>query len=499
MDDYTLLHGDCLTEMAAMDAGSVDAVVCDPPYLLGFMGKKWDRPRAAQEWHYAWATFAFRTLRPSCYMVAFGGTRTWHRLACAIEDAGFEIRDTLMWLYGSGFPKGKSCLKPAWEPIILARKPGPMRELGIEECRVPGVPGRPGNLRDDVVYHSQSIDGPMRALGASYRAAIDAGEISGRWPANLILDEEAGVMLDGQTGTLTSGGGAKSNRVSDSWEGGNLLPLDTEYQPDSGGASRFFLNVKQECDLCDSPADSAASSSTTTPATLDTSAPTLAPNWQVEQLAQNAKSAASLCDSCATAIARSLAATPPGNDPEHQAGLASISALGERTLTRSLASYVAALASTGTTPTTASPSLWNGCVRDATRGSIPIDDAENARDLSRFRYVSKASRSERNKGCEGMEERYTARDNGYSDKLSDTKLPRANHHPTVKPVALMRWLVRLVARPGDVVLDPFAGSGTTGVACAEEGREFVGIERELDYVEIARRRIEAASAQGRLM
>ena len=130
----------------------------------------------------------------------------------------------------------------------------------------------------------------------------------------------------------------------------------------------------------------------------------------------------------------------------------------------------------------------------------------------RFRYCAKASRSERNAGCEGMEER----DCGAvkeADSHADTRVGRvrsdgyvqhashpvaANHHPTVKPLALMRWLVKLVAQPGDVVLYPFIGSGTTGVACAMEGREFIGIEREAEYVEIARRRIEHAGAQWRL-
>jgi site-specific DNA-methyltransferase (adenine-specific) len=144
------------------------------------------------------------------------------------------------------------------------------------------------------------------------------------------------------------------------------------------------------------------------------------------------------------------------------------------------------------------------------RPSTPIDDAENARDLLRFRYVSKASRSERNAGCEGMEERQSSKmgdglvscvghpnPNATGHTASEDRRA-ANHHPTVKPLTLMRWLVKLVAQPSDVVLDPFMGSGTTGVACAAEGREFIGIEREQEYITIAERRIEAASAQERL-
>ncbi len=385
---FEVIHGDCLEVMAGMEAGSVDAVVCDPPYGLEFMGKEWDRltgkadvrqPGDAnyqtpdnphgrskvrygygtsmapmQAWHQDWAEQALRVLEPSHYLLAFGGTRTWHRLACALEDAGFEIRDTLMWLYGSGFPKGRACLKPAWEPVILARKPGPMRELGIEECRV--------GVRDESKMYVQprpTTDAGGASWSKGEHVPFHYGDSGGRWPANLVLDEDAAAMVDGQTAGLRGGVSVNRNR-------------------DAAADKPASVYGTFKCDTAD----------------------------------------------------------------------------------------------------------------------VTYGDSGGA---SRFYYCAKASRSERNEGLEGMPERYTARDNGYSDKLSDTKLPRANHHPTVKPLALMRWLVRLVAREGDLVLDPFTGSGTTGVACVEEGREFVGIEREAEYVEIARRRIDAAAAQTRLL
>jgi len=374
MDDYTLLRGDCLTEMAGMDAGSVDAVVTDPPYHLissparksGFMGKTWDGGYVAND-PLTWQA-AMRVLKPSHYLLAFGGTRTWHRLACAIEDAGFEIRDTLMWLYGSGFPKGKSCLKPAWEPIILARKPGPMRELGIEECRI-------ATSADDAEAMQRANtpgSGRMKAGGSpigtfvrsSPTGAMDTS--SGRWPANLILDEEAGAMLDGQTGTTVarmSLRGLRGRHDAGDQSNQRIKPYTNTVRGhnDSGGASRFF-------------------------------------------------------------------------------------------------------------------------------------------------YCAKSSRSERSAGCEGMDERPGVKqfNEGMEGKTRSNgtvvkpALRQSNTHPTVKPLALMRWLVKLVAQPGDVVLDPFMGSGTTGVACVMEGREFIGIEREAEYVEIARRRIEAAASQTRL-
>ncbi len=343
---FTLHHGDCLEVMAGMEAGSVDAVVTDPPYGLAFMGKHWDHGIPGVDF---W-TEALDVMKPSAYLLAFGGTRTWHRLACAIEDAGFEIRDTLMWLYGSGFPKGRACLKPAWEPVILARKPGPMRELGIEECRI-----ETGDNLNGGAYSG----GERPSFHAAPHGRLQPSDYTppaGRWPANVILDEAAAAMVDGQTG--------------------NRLGYATQrHLTDASDKSVFGVSASPD------------------------------------------------------------------------------------------------------------------------RESVAFNDSGGA---SRFFYCPKASRAERNAGLEGMPERYTARDNGYSDKLSDTKLPRANHHPTVKPLSLMRWLVRLVAREGDLVLDPFTGSGTTGVACVEEGRDFIGIERESEYVEIARRRIDAAAAQTRL-
>jgi hypothetical protein len=120
-----VIHGDCRDVMRTLMPESIDAIVCDPPYGLKFMGKAWDHGVPGRVF---WRR-ALRVARPGAYLLAFGGTRTHHRLMCAIEDAGWEIRDCLMWLYGTGFPKshngpwGGTALKPAWEPIILARKP----------------------------------------------------------------------------------------------------------------------------------------------------------------------------------------------------------------------------------------------------------------------------------------------------------------------------------------------------------------------------------------
>jgi len=332
-----LLHGEALQELRALPDCSIDSVVTDPPYGLAFMGKRWDYDVPGVE---IWAE-CLRVLKPGGHLLAFAGTRTQHRMAVRIEDAGFEIRDMVAWIYGSGFPKSMdvskaidkdaghwrgragsviadngamsggnyertpkgdpvteaarqwqgwgTALKPALEPITVARKPlaGTVAEnvqahgtgaLNIDGCRVPTA--------DDCARKPALVDDTAAGFGKGL-AMGGRGHDAGRWPANLIHDGSEDVL--------------------------ELFPVTKS----GGSAARFF-------------------------------------------------------------------------------------------------------------------------------------------------YCAKASKSERGPG---------------------------NTHPTVKPLALMRYLVRLVTPPGGTVLDPFMGSGTTGLAAAAEGSRFVGIERDEAYFGIARRRL----------
>jgi site-specific DNA-methyltransferase (adenine-specific) len=414
-DAVTILNADCREAMRGMDAESVDSIVTDPPYGLSFMGKGWDHGVPGVEF---W-TEAMRVAKPGAHLLAFGGTRTFHRLACAIEDAGWEIRDTVMWVYGSGFPKSLdvskaidkaasavrevvsanpnnrpakthggagfdklgsgpatiditapatdaarqwsgwgTALKPAWEPVIVARKPldGTVA-ANVLKWGVGGI-----NV-DGCRVGMESTIRPATGKGyeGGWKALETSGSTQGRWPANLIHDgSEEVVGLFPQTG--------KS-------QGGR-----------SGHTAAYCGGFKQE-------------------------------HYGDEK---------------------------PG-----------------------------------------------------------FGDTGSA---ARFFYCAKASKADRDEGCDGMEERASSSMSGRrtcddvdwkadNDVTGRFVTQRRNHHPTVKPTALMRYLCRLVTPPGWLILDPFMGSGSTGKGAILEGFRFIGIDREPDYCAISEARLKHAIAQ----
>jgi site-specific DNA-methyltransferase (adenine-specific) len=279
---FSTLHaGDCLKILPTLRANSVDAIVTDAPYGLtanknggsgeaslnlnhpggrsrittggGFMGQKWDAGVPGPEYWRA----ALRVAKPGAYLLAFGGTRTFHRLACAIEDAGWELGDCIGWIYGQGFPKshngpwGGTALKPAWEPILVCRKPlvGTVAQnvllhgtggINVDGCRVPGT---------DEEY-ARNCSGDRGHAGNRKRAmdfAMTGGKASsvGRWPANVITDGSPEVL---ELFPDQCGGGAPSRRFADKFRNayGTFKGAKAEagIGPTSGSAARFFYCAK---------------------------------------------------------------------------------------------------------------------------------------------------------------------------------------------------------------------------------------------------------------
>lgn len=389
-----IINGDSLEILKTLEPNSIDSVVTDPPYGLAFMGKKWDYDVPSVE---LWRE-VLRVLKPGGHVLSFGGTRTYHRMVVKMEDAGFEIRDQLQWIYGSGFPKSLdvskaldkaygaerevvgaakrsgsnsrafqsedkttagqhfdtapstdlakqwqgwgTALKPANEPIVLARKPlvgtvaANVEKFGTGALNIDA--SRIGYQDQQDIDRARGRKGDYDKTGVlsgletsvTLQSQMYKGETNnkGRWPANVLFDEEAAAMLDDQSGVLKT-----------------------------GGASRFF-------------------------------------------------------------------------------------------------------------------------------------------------YVAKASKRERNAGLEGLPtvEKRSAGGTTSSGKPTMEGRDRfgcqtQNHHPTVKPVKLMEYLVRLITLPGGTVLDPFMGSGTTGVAAKSLGFNFIGVELSPEYAETAKRRIDATA------
>lgn len=232
--------------LAKIPDNSIDAIITDPPYELGFMGYKWDKSGIAYEVE-RWKEH-LRVLKSGGYLLAFSSSRTYHRMAVAIEDAGFEIRDQIQWLYGSGFNKSKSHLKPAHEPICVARKSGKLAPLNLNDARIPTNWDIDPAKRKNGKKPSQTLN----TYGKDTRTEAWHQHSEGRIPSNVILDETTAEILDEQTGTLSPGGGNRTHkqhhnsRSEEKVFGGGFSGsgFTTPNYTDIGGASRFFYVAK---------------------------------------------------------------------------------------------------------------------------------------------------------------------------------------------------------------------------------------------------------------
>jgi len=398
--DIKVICGNCLDVMAFMDAESVDSIVTDPPYGLSFMGKDWDH--GVPGTHF-WKE-ALRVAKPGTHLLAFGGTRTFHRLAVAIEDAGWEIRDTIMWVYGEGFPKSLDVGKAFDKRAGAERKKGRLlykngKTAGGE--RIQQLVGGAEHYESfPVTDLAKKWDGWGTALKPAYEPIIMARKpFKGAVAENVLRYGTGALNID-----------ACRIKTNDDLSGGTY-----------GGMFGYHRDA-------------------------------------------NGK------------LPKAIGSGDKGRFPANLIHDGSDEVI----------------------------KLFPIVKRKEVRNTIENSDdliSFNQDSAARFFYCAKASRTERNAGCEDLtpKQRDKSRNvnqpsmnGGEGNPYNRGVKPVFNHHPTVKPIALMRYLVRLVTPPNGIVLDPFCGSGSTGVAAVLEGFRFIGIDISEEYCEIAKHRIDYA-------
>jgi DNA modification methylase len=470
-----LYCGDCLDIMKTLPDNSVDAVVTDPPYGLGFMGKKWDYDVPGVD---IWRE-CLRVLKPGGYLLSFAGTRTQHRIACGIEDAGFEIRDMIAWVYGSGFPKSLNvgngygtALKPAHEPITVARKPieGTVAAnvlkwgtgaINIDGCRVEyqskidsdsTLRANTPNAGRYVHTNATNIDLPP--------AMKDYDPSKGRFPANLIHDGSDAVLeMFPETGK--SSGGRIGNKGSALNMCGNEYEAGDPGFGDSGSAARFFYKApytqEEQCFV-----NTAEKSSSPQKRAGDSVLSLVAIERCHEGRPLNA-TIQPFMSAMRSALKQNSETNTTTMLNTGQRCLQELRRMITEGLSHSPVKYVEIQLLTNTMMIIQSLMNTDGFAEAVMSDTMLLNMVLGEADCRRFNYCAKASKAERQAG---------------------------NNHPTVKPIALMRYLIKLVTPPNGTVLDPFLGSGTTAIAAVLEGFDWIGIEREAEYCDIAVRRIE---------
>jgi site-specific DNA-methyltransferase (adenine-specific) len=432
----TIYHGDCLEVLRALPDASVDAVVTDPPYGINFMGKAWDGAaiaqaavsgvdhtktrersasmhagsydlsatgnRAFQAWATEWAAECLRVLKPGGHLLAFGGTRTWHRLACAIEDAGFEVRDSIAWMYGSGFPKSLDVSK------AIDKAAGAEREVVGSKIGLPGYSLAPSKGTGDLRFGGFGGDGdPEREAQITAPATDAAREWSGWGTALKPAHEPIVVARKPLVGTVAAnvlehGTGALN---IDACRIGTAEDLQGSTVRDDIRGGGFGSGHRPAGDVLPYRQNPAG-------------------RWPANVVLDEDQAA----------------------ELDRQSGVRS----SPRQYTKSKAGWL--------------PPTVEHVTNELQ--SVEYGDSGGA---SRFFYVAKAPARER-------------------PKVDGTA------HPTVKPLTLMRWLCRLVTPPDGVILEPFAGSGTTVEAALLEGFRVVAIEREADYLPLIQARLDRVAA-----
>ena len=513
-----LINSDCIEAMKAMPENSVDSIVTDPPYELGFMGKSWDSSGIAfniEVWQEA-----LRVLKPGGHLIAFSGSRTYHRMAVAIEDAGFEIRDQIMWVYGSGFPKSHNISKgiDKSDAVEMRRQ----RDLKFTEWM------RSTNLKarqiDEITesnmgghYLTDKEQPTVATAGMFDKLRPFLPEVP-EWVEQMVAErtiesenfkkrEVIGTKfgtksIDGAGHGIVPGGitesvvldiTAPATPEAQQWDGwGTALkpahePMVLARKPLIGTVANNVLTYGTgglNIDGSRVPSDDGFEKAWDKPVSTNISAP-------------NGKFIT--------------------EGSQHTVDLTSNRPVGGRFPANFIHDgsdeVVALFPDTGKSTGGRIGKKSMGDVTNVPAGQYEAGDPGygDSGSAARFFYCAKASKRDRNEGLDGFTgKEIGAKGNGLARKCATCSASvidgcecvdrtfinptRANHHPTVKPTDLMRYLVRLVTPQGGVVLDPFMGSGSTGKACAYEGFDFIGIDQSAEYVAIAQARIDFAQS-----
>jgi len=555
-----VLHGDCLEVLKTIEDNTVDSIVTDPPYELGFMGKSWDNTGIANN-PVMWAE-CLRVLKPGGHLLSFGGTRTYHRMASAIEDAGFEVRDMIEWIYGSGFPKslniGKAvdklqgnerevsrvrtdgsgnatsennmydadhkfvatkvfnetkgtsewegwgtALKPAHEPICMARKPLAEKTvaenvlkygtggINIDESRVAAnwKEERPESWFNSGKSKSgnPTYDGNLKSLTES--TVGERLNDAGRFPANLIHDnseEVRGCFPENKSTMGKTRSGGRSGGIM-----GNPVERSDKDEPfgfnDSGNASRFFKSIKKDLQyspkhailkLCENniSVNNAENNLKTTSqielvANIFSALKSATPNLDLLNQNLNAlfveKSADSTeIDFVAKCVAIKELPEELVSQQEYTVFQDFMEDYKKCSLTQNPVS-AEKLGNTDITQIMTSLLKLSGYVLAVIEENISSENQEGQKcDYRSLVYIPKASKSERT--AQGT---------------------ISNSHPTIKPIALMEYLIKMITPTGGTVLDPFAGSGSTLVVAKQNGFNYIGIEMTAEYIPIIEARL----------
>jgi site-specific DNA-methyltransferase (adenine-specific) len=448
---YKLMLGDCIDSMGQLEENSIDSIVTDPPYHLksivkrfgkegsapaqfgtdgaysrhstGFMGKEWDGGEIAQDPR-TWEA-ALRVAKPGAYLLAFGGTRTFHRMMCAIEDAGWEIRDTIMWVYGSGFPKSHNV------GLAMDKKAGAERKvIGSRHRNVKPFDDENGwndnNTTGDFDYTAPATEYAKKweGWGTALKPAWEPIVVARKPLIGSVIDN----VLEYSTGAIN----IDASRIP-----GEPVPIN-KLEEWSGFGQKEKPKYEQEINNKG--------------------------RWPANIIHDGSEEVLELFPAPAGAFApvkRGMSGKSNG--------------------------------------------IYGDFEQKGDDGATFRGDSGSA---ARFFYCAKASRGERDAGLEDMEEKLFSKSGGGQAALArgeteyqegenisvglNTVKRVKNNHPTVKPLALMRYLITLVTPPNGTVLDCFLGSGSTGVAAVELGFDFIGMEKDEGYLKIADARIKHA-------